>query len=460
MPALTPPGGDARAELVEVTIVPEEEATAAALALETSERPLPGGARDSGAEAAVPAEIAAVSEVAAADPARTEPRSPAGTPDPFASMAAELTAELADVPEAPPFVPPGPVRREGQAAGAPQQAGPNGSFAFESDAAFADLARRMEGVTGGQPLDVRGDVVGPPPLPAPVADPPPPPPVAAAASRPRILSIAVVGVSGAAAALLLALLVPGGEDRSTRPASTPAPAEAAPGPPAFAPAGPALAAPAPAPVAPTAAPAPAAPAGAPPPAEAPPADARAPEPSPAARSAGPRSPEPAAARPAAGAHRPRAAAAPRRAVRERPSPARAGRPPPQPAPPRRVAEAPRQAPAAAPQRAAEPPPAPSAPAERGLEAKELEAAVAAHAGAFDACSAEARRAEPELLAEPRRVTLMMTVSPRGRVLYPTLDDVALSGTSLGACLKREAGRMRFPEFSGEPVRLRLPLVLK
>jgi hypothetical protein len=54
----------------------------------------------------------------------------------------------------------------------------------------------------------------------------------------------------------------------------------------------------------------------------------------------------------------------------------------------------------------------------------------------------------------------MTVNPAGRVLYPTLDDVALSGTSLGACLKKEAGRMRFPEFQGDPVRLRVPLVLK
>ena len=73
--------------------------------------------------------------------------------------------------------------------------------------------------------------------------------------------------------------------------------------------------------------------------------------------------------------------------------------------------------------------------------------------------AEARREEPDLLASPRPVVVTMTVRPSGQALYPTLDDAHLSGTALGACVKRQSERMVFPESGGEPVRVRMPLVL-
>jgi hypothetical protein len=53
----------------------------------------------------------------------------------------------------------------------------------------------------------------------------------------------------------------------------------------------------------------------------------------------------------------------------------------------------------------------------------------------------------------------MTVRPGGEALYPTLDDAQLSGTALGACVKKQSARMVFPESGGEPVRVTLPLVL-
>jgi hypothetical protein len=128
------------------------------------------------------------------------------------------------------------------------------------------------------------------------------------------------------------------------------------------------------------------------------------------------------------------------------APARSG-PSPQPAPP---APAPSAAPPSASQPASEGP----------LDEAKIQATISRSAGAFAACAARARRDEPQLVSEPRNVTVTMTVNPSGRVLYPTLDDQELSGTALGDCLKREAGRMSFPASGGEAMRVRMPLVLK
>jgi hypothetical protein len=46
-----------------------------------------------------------------------------------------------------------------------------------------------------------------------------------------------------------------------------------------------------------------------------------------------------------------------------------------------------------------------------------------------------------------------------RAVYPTLDDAQLSETALGSCIKRQAATFVFPESRGEPVRVRMPLVL-
>ena len=134
-----------------------------------------------------------------------------------------------------------------------------------------------------------------------------------------------------------------------------------------------------------------------------------------------------------------------------PSPVAAAAPatsPPAPAPPSRPGPGPAAIPAAPP-RSDLPP----------RDEQQIQATLARYAGSFDGCVAEARRDEPDLLATPRAVVVTMTVRPGGEALYPTLDDAQLSGTALGACVKKQSARMVFPESGGEPVRVTMPLVL-
>jgi len=91
--------------------------------------------------------------------------------------------------------------------------------------------------------------------------------------------------------------------------------------------------------------------------------------------------------------------------------------------------------------------------------QELQALLARYVSSFDGCVAEARRDDPAFLASPRRAVLTMTVRPNGKAVYPTLDDAQLSNTALGACIKRQTATFVFPESGGEPVRVRMPLVL-
>jgi len=74
--------------------------------------------------------------------------------------------------------------------------------------------------------------------------------------------------------------------------------------------------------------------------------------------------------------------------------------------------------------------------------------------------AAARANEPGAPLGNRTVTLTMTVNPNGKVLYPTLDDAELSAADLGKCLKREAGKIHFPPFGGDPIRVRRPITLR
>lgn len=130
---------------------------------------------------------------------------------------------------------------------------------------------------------------------------------------------------------------------------------------------------------------------------------------------------------------------------------------PEPAPiPGRVGMVPSPPSGAEPQVAAAAPPRPTQPPRTD---EQIQATLAQHARDFEACVAEARQAEPDLVASPRPVVITMVVRPNGRVTYPTLDDAALSQSALGGCLKRQASAMAFSEAGGEPTRVRLPLVL-
>ncbi len=95
-----------------------------------------------------------------------------------------------------------------------------------------------------------------------------------------------------------------------------------------------------------------------------------------------------------------------------------------------------------------------------LDEAKVEATFAKYARNLDACVAMARDGDQASALNGRTVNVTMTVNPNGKVLYPTLDDVELNGTDLGKCLKKESGRIQFPAFGGEPIRVRKPIVLK
>ena len=108
---------------------------------------------------------------------------------------------------------------------------------------------------------------------------------------------------------------------------------------------------------------------------------------------------------------------------------------------------------------APPAPPPATGSAQPLDPKQLETAIARNARSLQRCLAAARQAEPTLL-DGHTISITMLVNPNGRSVYPTLDDAALNDTALGGCLKREAGRMSFPAFSGDPVRARIPVALR
>jgi hypothetical protein len=156
------------------------------------------------------------------------------------------------------------------------------------------------------------------------------------------------------------------------------------------------------------------------------------------------------------------------ATAAKPPAAPAPRPESRPEPPRvavATGPAPAQVPSAvAPAGGVEVTPAPPPQASNAdlapLDEGKVEATFALHMRNFEACVADARANEPGLTLDGRSVTITMTVNPNGKVVYPTLDDAALSGTGLGNCIKRESAKIQFPAFGGGSIRLRKSITLK
>jgi DNA-directed RNA polymerase subunit RPC12/RpoP len=98
------------------------------------------------------------------------------------------------------------------------------------------------------------------------------------------------------------------------------------------------------------------------------------------------------------------------------------------------------------------------PESEGLTQAQIESVLRSTRKAFDGCLAGARGKEPRL--DGRRVLLRLNIQPSGTVTYPTLDDVTLSGTDLGSCLKSAARLMVFPKFRGDTLHVEVPLVLR
>jgi hypothetical protein len=134
--------------------------------------------------------------------------------------------------------------------------------------------------------------------------------------------------------------------------------------------------------------------------------------------------------------------------------------PPPPSPPPQVVRAPQKAEPAAKLGAKEAAPPVSTNADLPpLDDAAVTATFAKHEPAFESCLATARKEDAASLSG-QTVTVTLTVNPNGKALYPTLDDVALNSTELGKCLKKESGRIEFPAFGGDPIRVRKPIVLK
>jgi len=398
------------------------------------------------------------------------------SPDPFTPATSPARASFDPFAEAPPE----PGHRANGASALPEAPPP----VDEADAAFADLSREMASdeeapiERGFAPIAPEPVIAAPLPPPPPVRRveipaPVPPPPVAAPARRPVVPAAPAPArplakkspapLIGAGLALVVAVGIAGWLfSRSDKPETKPSPS-----PPVAVRAseGATQRAPSPPQVAATAAP----PVQAAPPApernaEKAPPPAGAEEPRDDARVA---------------KHRPAEKAAPPPRKKEVARAPELVKPPPQKAVPLPSPEPPRQD---APKVAIAPKSAPvtsTAPANTGfgrtnpaappvstnadlppLDEGRVEATFAKYAKNLDACVTVAREGGQASELNGRTVNVTMTVNPNGKVLYPTLDDVELNGTDLGKCLKKESGRIQFPAFGGEPIRVRKPIVLK
>lgn len=96
------------------------------------------------------------------------------------------------------------------------------------------------------------------------------------------------------------------------------------------------------------------------------------------------------------------------------------------------------------------------PAAAGLDPAAIQSVLRANRAALEAC-VERALADPATASYAgRKVTLIILVSPDGRA-EAAAEDPVLDGSAFGTCLRRAAAKMKFPQFSGEPVGARIPL---
>jgi hypothetical protein len=120
------------------------------------------------------------------------------------------------------------------------------------------------------------------------------------------------------------------------------------------------------------------------------------------------------------------------------------------------AEAERKAGAAAERRVAAAPAADARP--EGLEPSQLQGVIRTNRTALEECASRALTDPATAGYAGRKISLILLVAPTGRA-EAALEDDALDGSPLGACLRRAASRMAFPPFRGEPVGAVVPLQL-
>ncbi|HET9551948.1 MAG TPA: hypothetical protein VFP50_03190 [Anaeromyxobacteraceae bacterium] len=79
--------------------------------------------------------------------------------------------------------------------------------------------------------------------------------------------------------------------------------------------------------------------------------------------------------------------------------------------------------------------------------------------AFDRCVAAALSGDGGAALAGRKVGLLVAVGSGGLVEASEVEEADVEASPLGACLRRAASRLTFPPFEGDPVGLRVPLVL-
>ena len=88
----------------------------------------------------------------------------------------------------------------------------------------------------------------------------------------------------------------------------------------------------------------------------------------------------------------------------------------------------------------------------------MQAVIAKSRPDFDACVQKALQDPVTASFAGRRAALLLLVAPNGKA-EAALEDGELDASPFGACLRRAAGRMTFPAFTGDDVGARIVLVL-
>jgi hypothetical protein len=135
-------------------------------------------------------------------------------------------------------------------------------------------------------------------------------------------------------------------------------------------------------------------------------------------------------------------------------------PPPPPAAAAPKVEPPRKKEEVAVARAEERPAAAAAAAPpKQLEPSDVLAVIKGTRGGFDTCVKEAVQAPGMQGLLGRKFGLFIVVNPSGRTTQATIDEPEIETAPVGGCLRRVAEKMVFPQFSGDPFPVRIPLRL-
>jgi hypothetical protein len=119
----------------------------------------------------------------------------------------------------------------------------------------------------------------------------------------------------------------------------------------------------------------------------------------------------------------------------------------------------------APANAADPPPKPAettpSPAAQprpiGLTAEQVREKLDENKSALQGCVDEALRRDPNLRVG--KIHIAATIAPSGQVSDARIDRRSVDEAPLGACLRRATRRISFPQFSGEPFEVDIPIVV-